>query len=303
MTIKEDTTVTVIAPATLNEGYTFDVTVDGKTLTVVVPPGGVKEGQTFDATVTDPSSNPPAENPEVAVVAVPDDDKVISTTSKTVVNNPDGSQTVTEETTNPVDGSVTKSVTTIPASASVETGVPQDPASAVVSNQKASVPTGAWRHDIFSCTDMCCNGMFWMSLCCTYIALGQLLQRLKLGVCGQLGGGYKNSCMIWTILWIAAYLVFVIVSWSTSGIGIFVYYALTILALVAMTQARYYVRTKWSIPADCCEGSGCLSDCCCVYWCSCCSIIQMMRHTHDEEVDPYSCGSATGLDAGAAEVV
>ena len=89
----------------------------------------------------------------------------------------------------------------------------------------------------------------------------------------------------------------------TNGYGVFIYLVLGIIALVAMTQVRYYMRLKWNIPADCCEGSGCLSDCCCVYWCGCCSIIQMMRHTHDEKVDRYNCGSATGLDMGAPEVV
>ena len=38
-------TVSVVAPATLNEGYTFDVTLDGETVAVSVPPGGVKEGK------------------------------------------------------------------------------------------------------------------------------------------------------------------------------------------------------------------------------------------------------------------
>ena len=45
MTTEEGNTVSMVAPATLNEGYTFDVTVDGKTIAVVVPPGGVKEGK------------------------------------------------------------------------------------------------------------------------------------------------------------------------------------------------------------------------------------------------------------------
>lgn len=306
MTIKGDT-VTVIAPATLNEGYTFDVTVDGKSFAVVVPPGGVNEGQTFEAIVVDPALNPPAKNPEIVVEAVPESEEIVSTTSKTIVNNPDGSQTITEETFNP-DGSVTKTVTTV-AAGSVETGIiPQ--ATALSSHTKASrtpaiantVPTGAWRYDICSCFDVCCNGMFWMSWCCTYIAMGQLLQRLKLNVCGQ-PGDYKNTCMIWTILWCVAFTMYWIIVAATEGYGIFLYYALAIFALVALSQARYFVRTKWSIPADCCEGSGCLSDCCCVIWCNCCSIIQMMRHTHDEEVDRYSCGTATGLDAGAADVV
>lgn len=41
--------ITVIAPADLDEGYTFDVSVEGKAIPVVVPPGGVTYGQRFQA--------------------------------------------------------------------------------------------------------------------------------------------------------------------------------------------------------------------------------------------------------------
>lgn len=41
--------VSVVAPATLPEGYTFDAEVNGTVFTVTVPQGGVKEGQTFMA--------------------------------------------------------------------------------------------------------------------------------------------------------------------------------------------------------------------------------------------------------------
>ena len=37
----------VVAPATLSEGYTFDVDIDGTTTSVTVPKGGVEEGQSF----------------------------------------------------------------------------------------------------------------------------------------------------------------------------------------------------------------------------------------------------------------
>lgn len=41
-------TIRVIAPATLKEGYTFDVLVDNEPFRVKVPRGGVKEGQEFE---------------------------------------------------------------------------------------------------------------------------------------------------------------------------------------------------------------------------------------------------------------
>ena len=39
--------IQVVAPATLAEGYSFDVDIDGKTVSVSVPKGGVEEGQSF----------------------------------------------------------------------------------------------------------------------------------------------------------------------------------------------------------------------------------------------------------------
>ncbi|KAL7528389.1 hypothetical protein ACHAWF_002544 [Thalassiosira exigua] len=290
MTITEEATpetVKVVAPSTLNEGYEFDVTVDGATHRVAVPPGGVTEGETFDAIVR-PS---PLTDPEIAVVAEAEP-VAPSTTTKAVVDNPDGTQTQTEETVY-ADGRTTKAVTTIAAGAAAA------PAKAL-----ADAPSGAWRHDLFSCCDVCGSGTFWMAWCCTYIALGQLLQRLKMNFCGQRDpNNYKNTCMIWTVVWaVVCALYFVIVS-VTQGYGVLVYYVLAIFAIVAITQARAFVREKWSIPADCCEGSGMLSDCCCAWWCTCCTVVQMMRHTHDEQVHRYNCGSATGLDDSAPEVV
>ena len=41
-------TIRVIAPASLGQGYTFDVIVDEAPYTVEVPKGGVKEGQEFE---------------------------------------------------------------------------------------------------------------------------------------------------------------------------------------------------------------------------------------------------------------
>jgi Cys-rich protein (TIGR01571 family) len=45
---QEPISIRVIAPATLGEGYTFDVLVDDAPYTVEVPSGGVKEGQEFE---------------------------------------------------------------------------------------------------------------------------------------------------------------------------------------------------------------------------------------------------------------
>lgn len=162
------------------------------------------------------------------------------------------------------------------------------------------------RYKSKTCCDTCSSGVFWMTCCFHYISVGQLLQRLKLNFLGSpsSGDGYKHTCMIWTVVAIATWTIGLLFSGVSSGASIYIIYSITgFVSIIALTQARYYMRQKYSIPADCCADSGCLSDCCCMYWCSCCGIIQMMRHTHDEKKDVYNCTSQTGLYPDAPEIV
>jgi len=55
----------VIAPATLDAGYTFQIEINGRVLTITVPDGGVEEGQVF--TVSDPVES------QQAVASIVDD--------------------------------------------------------------------------------------------------------------------------------------------------------------------------------------------------------------------------------------
>ena len=181
----------------------------------------------------------------------------------------------------------------------------QDPVPSATAEPEFTVPTGAWRHGLFSCFDACSSGNFWMPFCFGCIALGQLLQRMKLNFVGsESGESYKHSCAIWTIItFVVVILTFLPWSIQSSSILIAIEVVIIILAIIALTQARYYMRRKYSIPADCCADSGFLSDCCCMSWCTCCGIIQMLRHTHDEKEFAYDYTSPTGLHSDAPEIV
>ncbi len=314
LTAKDPEQVRVVAPSTLNAGYTFQVELDGRALTVKVPEGGVVEGQQFDAEVV--TSDAPATNPDfVAAAAAADPEIAVTaavpvalpavtggpTITKTVVHNPDGTQTVSEETRYP-DGRITTTTTTL-ASPGTQT---QTALTAEAGKSEFTVPTGKWRYDIFSCCDTCSSGMFWMTWCLHYIAVGQLLQRMKLNFLGSESSesSYKHTCVIWTVVAAFTWTIGLIFSGISEGYSIVILYIFAgFLALVALTQARFHMRQKYSIPADCCADSGCLSDCCCMYWCSCCGVIQMMRHTHDEKKYVYNCTSQTGLHSDAPEIV
>jgi Cys-rich protein (TIGR01571 family) len=116
-------------------------------------------------------------------------------------------------------------------------------------------------------------------------------------------GSYKYSCMIWTVIQVGVWILAIILLGVTNGFSIVFYGVVGVLALIALTQVRFYMRQKYSIPADCCADRGCLSDCLCTCCCSCCGVIQMMRHTHDERGYWYNCASQTRLNEDAPEIV
>jgi hypothetical protein len=80
-----------------------------------------------------------------------------------------------------------------------------------------------------------------------------------------------------------------------------VFAALSIWLLVTMIRTRMYIRRKYHISAMCC-GDNCIEDCCVSYWCTCCALAQMARHTADYENQHAACCSKTGLKDAANNV-
>jgi len=69
----------------------------------------------------------------------------------------------------------------------------------------------------------------------------------------------------------------------------------TAYAVYALMKTRYFVRTKYSIPESRCIGC---EDFCCAFFCSCCTVAQMARHTGEYEKYPAALCSETGHIAG-----
>jgi Cys-rich protein (TIGR01571 family) len=76
--------------------------------------------------------------------------------------------------------------------------------------------------------------------------------------------------------------------------------AFFILLVIIMALARCRIRSRYGIPERTCHGC---EDCCCAFWCSCCTISQMARHTADYENYPAKCCSETGLSPNAPSIV
>ena len=76
--------------------------------------------------------------------------------------------------------------------------------------------------------------------------------------------------------------------------------AFGLMVLLVSFRARRYIRQKYGIPERRCRGC---EDCCCVFWCTPCSLCQMARHTGNYRDYPSTCCSERGFGPGVPEVV
>jgi Cys-rich protein (TIGR01571 family) len=68
--------------------------------------------------------------------------------------------------------------------------------------------------------------------------------------------------------------------------------------VVARTRGR--IRSRYGIPERRCIGC---EDCCRAFWCACCTVSQMARHTADYENYAALCCGETGLSPNAPSIV
>lgn len=300
-------TIDVIAPATLPEGATFEAVVDGTQFTAVVPKGGVREGGSFVAEYPSVYSSNSNNTNRVMVMAPTSlnagdkfEAKVDGITFLATV--PEGGVR---------EGDIFEAVYPT-GNANPAYPPPQQLTSQSQSQSPGTVPTGNWRTelcDIGDCT-LCC-----MAFCCSCVVHAQVMQRLGLSLGGcpatNSGNAITNNQVCVKIVTTAAIVYTLYIGASvfftnpdpnadTSAVYSLVHLlfsSVTVYFLVAFTCARMSMRARYQLPATCCNGG--LDDCCITYWCSCCSAIQMARHTHDGRFHPYDACSQTGLGPNA----
>lgn len=259
--------IQVVAPATLPEGYTFEADIGGRVIVVTVPVGGIEEGQTF----------------------------------------------------------------TVPAKVLTATKTSQVPVGA----WRDSLCN--------CCAYGCCHPQLCLTCWCAPCALGQVMQRMHLSWYGRETGPASASVTCRTVaILFAAYLAcdyifalfesILLPSENTSSSSsssnaydpyhtntnnpqggdvppaFYVFYflrgtmhfAFWLYMLIAVTNTRRYIRNKYAIPEQSCHG---MEDCCCAFWCQCCNIAQMARHTADYDTYSAKCCSDTGLPPTAPAIV
>ncbi|CAB9498421.1 expressed unknown protein [Seminavis robusta] len=246
-------TVEVVAPMDLQEGYQLQVQVNGVRKSVNVPSGGVKQGESFQAQPYD--DNAPTHH----------------------------------------------------------------------------IPVGQWRDNICDCLKFgCCHPMCCMGYWCEPILAGQVMTRMSRDWLGGPGPrpSVSNTCQIVTGIWVFVLLVQSIMRIIAESQGFCIggelefdidtnqykikcpdgtfespnttYKAVmgvagtlggvfTLYLFFSICRTRQAMRRKYNIEAGG-LGDGC-EDCCCAFFCSCCTIQQMARHTNDYSTHDIGCCS------------
>lgn len=182
-------------------------------------------------------------------------------------------------------------------------------------------PVGAWKDGLCDCFDYgLCHASCCISWFCNLIALGQVVTRLKLNWCGRTTDKKSDQKSAFSVLVAITCFYFVVkVALKTAINQItlqaqmnpynhdpsadgtlvllqlilsFVSLGYLIVLVIVGVNVRSAVRSKYSIPETSCQGG--MEDCCCIFWCTPCSISQMLRHTGDYENKPAGCCTEHG---------
>ncbi|KAL9180871.1 hypothetical protein ACHAXT_011324 [Thalassiosira profunda] len=185
---------------------------------------------------------------------------------------------------------------------------------------RASVPVGHWKDGLCDCfRHGIIHPALWNAWCCPLVLVGQVMHRLKLTWLGGEGSAAHTAatfriCLCITIIYkafdqVIKYLPLAFVDAygrpTTEYVEIvYLRVLLSILfflfVMVLVCRTRRQIRDRYSIPEQQCRGS---EDCCCAFWCTCCTVSQMARHTADYETYAGLCCSETGMPAHAPSIV
>mmetsp|Transcript_11217 Transcript_11217/g.21379 ORF Transcript_11217/g.21379 Transcript_11217/m.21379 type:complete len:325 (-) Transcript_11217:73-1047(-) len=189
-----------------------------------------------------------------------------------------------------------------------------------------------WRDGFFRCFKYgVCHPMLCLACWCTPCVLGQVMTRAKLDILANPRWPPTETTVFWTpfkFLWAltAAYIFMrgiteAIIdykvdsnnnddkdtedtgddtdddeypSWAETLIffRFLVFLSFAIFILILMIKTRQFVRKKDHIPAETC---GAMEDCCVSFFCPCCTVCHLARHTNDYDRYSARCCTDTGL--------
>ena len=180
---------------------------------------------------------------------------------------------------------------------------------------RLDAPTGHWKSGLFDC---CSTGWLhpslWCSICCTQIAMAQVISRMQLTWLGQ-PGPWVSTQRAFTVICLLVVAFFIYstaldlaaLPFDVDTTPTYMAYLrlggnvlFTAWSIYALCRTRQNVRARYQIPEQSCHGC---EDLCCAVWCGCCTTSQMLRHTGEYETYPGLCCTPTGHPPGVPLVV
>ena len=152
--------------------------------------------------------------------------------------------------------------------------------------------------------------MFVFSFYFVAVIMGQVMMRLQLTWLGEPGPlvSTKTTFKVCVVL-VCAYIVYssaleilaapydpdnmpgYLPAFRSIGSVLF-----SVWSLYALCKTRENTRARYSIDEQNCKGC---EDLCCSFWCTCCTVAQLARHTGDYETYPSAWCTETGHGKGA----
>ena len=160
--------------------------------------------------------------------------------------------------------------------------------------QRGAVPEseqGAFKQGLCDCCNQCCC-LFCAGWWCGPTMISQLFQievRPIHGTCD------KYAKILWTILVFATLFDVLarVADLRVLGlVGFMAQIGFAIFSTWILVQVRRSIRYRYRIAAECC---GDLEDCCCSFWCSCCTTIQIAHQLGITNQNFQLCAPTAGL--------
>ena len=195
-----------------------------------------------------------------------------------------------------------------------------------VDSKNAPAPPGIWKDGLFDCCRLgWSHASVWNALCCPQLLMAQVLTRLKLNWLGDLAPEnewrrtFSRIFALVSVYWILSYFLApapAAYDWDEHGEWVrvpavegslwqerlynFLTWVFGVYSLIVLTKLRRMVRLRYEIPVTFAV-LGEYEDCCLSFWCGCCAVAQMARHTCDYSHQRAACCSPTGLAAVGSE--
>jgi Cys-rich protein (TIGR01571 family) len=180
------------------------------------------------------------------------------------------------------------------------------PLPASMQDDRIQIPTGRWKDGLCDCFSVgICHPSLLCAWCCRNISLAQIMTRMSLTWLGEDGQkkATQNTFKVMVLLFVSYTLFLTSLGIASSGfppgeaplfivfmkmVGSILY---GIWFLYSLCRTRQNVRAQYSIPEESCAGC---EDFCCAFFCACCTLSQMARHTGEYETYPGTWCSTTG---------